>query len=118
MQPSFIAATASFLVNCQAATAAGPDCASADSWPARSALVHLKNARLTEPNRLDASKTEIVRLASEEVGKDRYRQIHSITLTEKTGKKIEVVTSNIASSEECSISGVQVYVVSKRLGAE
>jgi hypothetical protein len=57
-----------------------------------------------------------VRLASEKVGKDLYRQVYDITFYEKTGSKIEVITSSKASNEECSMSGVDVFVVSRRLG--
>jgi len=39
-----------------------------------------------------------------------------VTFTEKSGKTIEVITRNDASNEECSMSGVEVYVVSNRLG--
>jgi len=80
------------------------------------AFVHLKNAGLTDNNKLDFTKTKTVRLASEQVGKDLYRQVHLVTFTEKSGKNIEVITRNDASNEECSMSGVEVYVVSNRLG--
>ena len=79
---------------------------------------HLKNAGLTDNEKLDFTKIKTVRLASEKVGKDLYRQIHHIVFTEKSGSTIEVITSNAASSAECSMSGVQVFVVSRRLGGE
>ena len=80
------------------------------------ALVHLKNAGLADLTKIDESKTKAVRLASEKVGKDLYRQVYNITFYDKTGSQIEVVTSNEASNEECSMSGVDIFVVSRRLG--
>ena len=80
------------------------------------AFVHLRNAGLTENEKLDFSKTKTTRLASEQIGKDLYRQVHLVTFIEKSGKTIEVITRNDASNEECSMSGVEVYVVSNRLG--
>ena len=92
------------------------NCTGVDSWATNMAFVHLKNAGLTDNDRLDFTKTKVVRLASEKIGKDLYRQLHLVTFTQKTGEIIEVITSNDASHEECSMSGVQVFVISKRLG--
>lgn len=80
------------------------------------AFVHLKNAGITDNNKLDFTKTRTIRLASEKIGKDLYRQIHHITFIEASGNTIEVITSNKASHEECSMSGVDVYVISRHLG--
>jgi len=82
------------------------------------AFVHLKNAGLTDNDRLDFSKTETTLLASERIGTDLYRQIHRVLFMEKSGDRIEVITSNNASAEECSMSGVEVFVVSKHLGGQ
>ena len=93
-----------------------PDCAGVDRWPTNMAFVHLKNAGLTDNNRLDFTKTKTIRLASEKIGKDLYRQIYYIIFTEKSGNTIAVITINEASNEECSMSGVDVFVVSQHLG--
>ena len=93
-----------------------PDCTGVGSWAPSMAFVHLKNAGITDNDKLDFTKTKVVRLASEKIGNDLYRQLHRVTFTEKSGRIIEVITSNDASSQECSMSGVEVYVVSKRLG--
>ena len=100
------------------AFAKNPDCAGVERWATSMAFVHLKNAGLTNNDKLDFTKTKTVRLASEKIGKDLYRQIHYVVFTERAGGTIEVITSNDASNEECSMSGVQVFVVSKRLGGE
>lgn len=98
------------------AAAKHPDCAGVERWATSMAFGHLKNANITNNDALDFTKTKTVRLASEKIGKDLYRQIHHITFTEKSGRKIEVITSNNASNVECSMSGVEVFIVSKRLG--
>ncbi|MEW8693751.1 MAG: hypothetical protein AB2535_22180 [Candidatus Thiodiazotropha endolucinida] len=99
--------------------AESPDC---ESWPTNMAFVHLKNAGITTNDLIEFDKTEVVKLLS---GLDRYdeqhninihRQIHRITFHEKTGKEITVITVNDASVVECSMSGVEVYVVTDKLG--
>ena len=97
------------------AAAKDPDC---PSWPTNMAFVHLKNAGLTNNYVTDPSKATAVRLASEKIGKDLYQQVYFITFKVKSGKNIKVITRSEASSEECSMSGVDVYVVSQRLGGE
>jgi len=100
------------------ALAGTPDCSGPEGWPTAMAFVHLKNAGITNNNELDFEKVKTVRLASEKIGKDLYRRIHFVTFTKKSGETIQVVTSNDASHEECSMSGVEVYLVSKRLGEQ
>jgi hypothetical protein len=98
-------------------TSGPPDCTGANRWPATMALVQSKNSGLTDTNKVDLDKTKVTRLASEQIGRDLYRQVHLVTFTEKSGAVIEVITVNNASHQECSESDVEVYVVSKRLGS-
>lgn len=93
-----------------------PDCTGVDRWPTTMAFVHLKNAGLTDNDKLDFTKTKTIRLASEKIDKNLYRQVHHIIFTEKSGNTIEVITINDASKDECSMSGVDVFVVSQHLG--
>lgn len=79
------------------------------------AYVHLKNAGIINSEQIDFSKTKTVRLASERIGDDEYRQIHHVVFTRTDGSEIEVITSNVASTEECSLSDVEVFVVSTHL---
>ena len=69
------------------------------------AFVHLKNAGLVHNETTDFTKTKVVRIASEKIGKDLYRQVHLVTFMEKSGEKIKIITVNDASQEECSMSG-------------
>jgi len=97
------------------AVAKDPDCARTTGWAANMAFGQLKNAGITNNEQVDFAKTRVVRMASERIGKDLYRQVHHITFIEKTGKTIDVITVNDASSEECSMSDVDVYVIGKHL---
>ncbi|RQR33945.1 MULTISPECIES: hypothetical protein [unclassified Burkholderia] len=115
--PSFIVAAACAFPGVHA-LAADPDCAGLDRWPTSMAFVKLKNAGLTDNDKLDFNKTKTVRLASERIGNDLYRQVHHVVFTEKSGETIEVITASDASREECSMSDVEVFVISRRLGGK
>jgi len=95
-----------------------PDCTGVEAWPTSMAFVHLKNAAITNNDKLDFAKTKTVRLASEKIAPDLYHQVHHVSFIEKSGRLIEVITTNDVSSEECSMSEVDVYVVSKHLGGK
>jgi hypothetical protein len=86
------------------------------AWPTNMAIVRLKNAAITDPTKLEESKTKAVLLASEKIGKDLYRQIYDITFYEKSGAKVQVITNSEASSRECSMSDVDVYIVARKIG--
>lgn len=100
------------------AVAKDPDCTGVDRWPTNMAFVLLKNAGITDNQRIDFTKTRTVRLASERIGKGLYRQIHHVKFIEKTGNAIEVITSNEVSDEECSMSEVNVFVIRQQLGKQ
>ncbi|HTH62186.1 MAG TPA: hypothetical protein VL689_18795 [Paraburkholderia sp.] len=86
------------------------------SWPTSMAVVHMMNDGITDSALLDHSKTKATKLAIQKIGKNRWRQLYEITFHEKSGREITVVTENESSSTECSISGVVVRVVSRKLG--
>lgn len=93
-----------------------PDCSGPEGWAASMAFVNLKNAGLTDNAKLDFTKTQSSRIASEPLAKGKFRQVHHVTFHQKDGQSIDVITVNDASFSECSESGVEVFVVSKRLG--
>lgn len=96
----------------------GPDCAGVNSWPTSMAFVHLKNAGDTDNARVDFAKTKTRKLASEGLGRGRYRQVHHVVFTEHSGRQLEAITVNEATDDECSGGDVAVYVISKHLGVE
>lgn len=105
--------TAMLAMPAAVALAKSLDCA---SWPKNMALVHLKNAGLIDiPSVIDAQ-TRAVRLAFEKIGKDLHQQVYDIIFHTSDGKTIEVITNSRASSEECSMSAVDVFVVSTKIG--
>ena len=94
----------------------GPDCSG--GWPTNMVFVHLKNAGLADNYSVDFSKTKTVRLASEMVGKNLWHQVYHVTFTNKTGDALDAIAVHDASQEECSMTGVEVFVVSKHLNPE
>ncbi len=95
---------------------ANPKCDGPNNWAAMMAFAHLKNAGVTDNAKIDFNQTIVNRIASEKIGEDLFRQVHRVIYIEKSGKKIELITTNDASSEECSMSAVEVYVVERKLG--
>ena len=93
-----------------------PDCSGVERWAGSMAYVHLKNDGMAGPDTIDFTKTTSVRIASQQIGKDLFHQVHLVTFTKKDGETIQVITVNDASNQECSMSGVEVFVVSKKLG--
>lgn len=92
-----------------------PACNGVNNWAAMMAFAQLKNAGITNNDNINFGLTRVKRIASEKIGDDLYRQVHLVTYIEKTGREIEVITTNDASNEECSMSDVQIYVVEKKL---
>jgi len=97
------------------ASAESPKCDDPGNWATMSAFAQLKNSALTTSTRIVWDKVSVSLLASEQVGPDLYRQVHHIVYPQKDGGKIEIITRNNASSQECSMSSVEVYVISMKL---
>ncbi|WP_312044277.1 hypothetical protein [Erwinia sp.] len=87
-----------------------PDC---HSWPMNMTEGWLKNTGIVDIPDLDESKTEVTLLSSEKKEKDLYTQVYHFVFHNKNGKTYEVITKSDASSEECSMSGVNSYLISK-----
>jgi hypothetical protein len=81
-------------------------------------LVLLKDAGVTDNDKIDFSKTATKRIASQRIGKDLFHQVYDVIYSEKSGRKIEAIAVHDASDEECSMTGVELYVVSRRLGSD
>jgi hypothetical protein len=93
----------------------GPDCSG--GWPTAMTFVLLKNAGITSNEKIDFSKTKTVRIASQKIGKYLYHQVYDVTYTEASGRKIEAIAVHDASSQECSMTGVELFVVSQHLSS-
>jgi tRNA(Met) C34 N-acetyltransferase TmcA len=106
----------SVIAQSQAEKAHGPGCSG--GWPTNMTFVELKNAGLADNESIDFSKARTVRVASERVGKDLWRQVYQVTFTKKSGDRIDPIAVHDASNEECSMSGVEVFLVCKHLNPE
>ncbi|MCC8394734.1 hypothetical protein LJ656_19250 [Paraburkholderia sp. MMS20-SJTR3] len=102
-------------VLCPAQGRPNPPC---DRWPTNIAENSLKDAGML--GNIDYTKTQAVQLSSEKIGKSEdgeqlWREVYHITFHEKGGKKIKVIAVNDAGEFECSMSAVEVFVVSNHL---
>ena len=84
-----------------------------DSWPMNMSEVWLQNAGIVDIKNLDESKTKSTLLASEKKAKGLYTQIYHFIFYDKKGNIYEIITNSDASYEECSMSDVDVYLISK-----
>lgn len=98
------------------AMAKDPDCTHPNAWPSGMAFTYLKNAGVLRSEEVDFTKTSVARLASERVGKNLYRQVHLVRFMKTTGEQVSAIAVNEVSRQECSMSGVDVYLVSQHLG--
>lgn len=97
----------------QSVSAHGPDCSG--GWPTNMAQGTLKNAGLLKNDEIDFARTKTTRLASEIKKKDLWHQVYLVTFFKKSGGEIQAIVIHDASIEECSMTGVDVYVISRHL---
>jgi len=90
--------------------AASPNC---QSWPMNMAEVWLKNNNIIDIQSIDKEKTRSTLLATEKKNGDLYTQVYFFTFYGKDGKSFDVITQSDATTEECSASEVNVFLVSK-----
>jgi hypothetical protein len=91
-----IVVTVAILAIVPAYEAASPRCNGPDNWAAGMTQATLKNAGLLNYSQIDFAKTRILRVASEKIGQDLYRQVHRIIYTKSPGGTIEVIAGNDA----------------------
>lgn len=84
------------------------------SWPENIAEVWLKNQNIVDIPQLDKAKTEATLLASEKKENDIYTQVFHFVFHDRDGKKYEVITQNDASDDECSVSEVNIFLISRK----
>jgi hypothetical protein len=92
-----------------------PDCGSPNGWAAPMVFAAMKNAKLITNDEIDFTRTKVMRIASEKIGKDLWRQVYDVRYFRKNGSVVEAIAVSDASREECSMSDVQTFVVSKKL---
>jgi hypothetical protein len=90
-----------------------PQCYKPGQWPSNMAFVYLKNRGITNNENIDFSKTEVLRIATEQISDTIHRQVHLVTFTQIDSDTIQTITISDATVEECSMSEVDVYWVEK-----
>ena len=106
------------MFSCSLVWAGTPDCSGTERWSTSMAFGYLKDVGAINNENTDFGKTKTIRLASEKIGKDLYRQIHLVTFVKKSGEIVMAITNSDASNEECSMSDVEVYLVAKQIGVQ
>lgn len=84
--------------------AKSPDCTGVERWPANLVESAVVDSGFADRDMLDYNKTKVVRLASEKIGKDLYRQVHRVTFVKKSGESIMAIVVSDASHEDCSMT--------------
>ncbi|MCO6518702.1 hypothetical protein [Snodgrassella sp.] len=83
------------------------------SWPMNMTEAWMQNAEIVDIPNLDESKTKITLLALGKKKKGLYTQIYHFIFYDRKGNSYEVITKNEASDDECSMSDVDSYLISK-----
>lgn len=78
-------------------------------WPMVMAESWLKD---TKKVKLQLDKTTGEKIASQKIKKGLINNIFIFHFIDDKDQEYKVITKNIASAEECSISGVEVYLIS------
>jgi hypothetical protein len=92
-----------------------PDCSGPNHWAAGIAFAQLKNAGVMTNEAVEFEHVTSKTVVSQQVGKDLWRQVFRVTFPIKSGGAIEAIVVSDASSEECSMSDGQVFLISKVL---
>ena len=92
-----------------------PDCAGPDHWAAGMAFAKLKNAGVITSENVDFDHVSSKALLSARIGRDLWRQAFRVVFPLQSGTRIEAIVVSDASSEECSMSDAQVFLISKAL---
>ena len=79
-------------------------------WPMNIATTWLNNNHIVDSANIKRTLGE--KISSEKIGKGLRNNVFHFIFEDGKGGKHEVITRNIASKEECSISTVEVYIIS------
>lgn len=81
------------------------------NYPMRVAISWLHNNHHLNGSNINQILGE--QISSEKIGKGMRNNVFYFVFKDKGGESYEVITRNIASKEECSISGADIYFVSE-----
>lgn len=111
---SLAAGTLAFALSVSA-FAKDPDCTGQRQPPVTLAQTWLKEAKILDPLKVLPGKTTVVRLNSEKIGKDLYRQVHLVRFVQNNGESIQAIVVFDVSSSDCIGENADVYLVSPRI---
>ena len=92
-----------------------PDCSGPDHYAANVAFAALKNADALTNENVDFTRVKSSTIVSQRIGKDLWRQVFRVAFPLKSGSTVEAIVVSDASSEECSMSDAQIFLVSRAL---
>ena len=90
-----------------------PDCTGMDDLPAVIGLAQLKTWGTVTTDTIVWKDATSIRVASEQVGADAWRQVHRVKWPLKNGRLVEMVIVSEASARDCSTGNVDILVVTK-----
>ena len=93
--------------------AKAPECTSIDDLPAVIGLAQLKTWGTVSTDTIVWKDASSIRVASEQIGADAWRQVHRIKFPLKNGRLVEMVIVSEASAKDCSTGNVDILVVTK-----
>ena len=93
----------------------GPDCSGAERYPARVAFAAMKNEGLLNNDNVLWKQVRSRTIASQRIGKNLWRQVFRVTYPQKNGQNVEAIVVENVSTDECSMSEPQIYLISKAL---
>ena len=73
----------------------------------------LKECRLGAPRASITRRPRQFALASEKIDKDLWRQVYDVKYEKTSGELLEAIVVHEASSDECSMGGGDVFLVSR-----
>ena len=82
-------------------------------YPMNVVQVWLKNSKIIDISNLNFDKTMGEKLSSEKIRRNLWNNIFHFVFVDNNNNSYEIITRNIASNEECSISDVEIYMISK-----
>jgi hypothetical protein len=93
----------------------GPDCSGPEHYPASVAFGAMKNERLLTNYNVLWKQVRSRTIASQQIGKNLWRQVFKVTYPLTTGRSVQAVVVEEVSTDECSMSEPQIYLISKAL---
>jgi len=81
------------------------------------ALVELRRAGHVSPDAVDPALTSVETVAMRRLGRDRYRIVYRVRLTERSGSRHELITVQEASPGDCTVGHIQFFLDTRDAGA-